>query len=261
MHPTITTRRVSEACILAVAILCLLFIPAIVQAQVKAVITGPKTASLGDLVVLDVSQSQAQKYKWTAVGHSKSFLPVDGGIRLCFASGSAGDFIFALVAAGTNPNGGAEADVALWTITVGTPSPPTPPQPPTPPTPPVPPTPPQPDVTINDAPGIWCLIVHESNDRLPTGQADIISSNAPGSVRDWLNKHCAKDPKGNPQLRIVDKDDPLDRETPQWKAIWQTPGSSIPWIRVVKDGRVLLNQALPPDPATLLTALKAIGGE
>lgn len=236
---------VFAACVLAAAT---------AHGQVKAVITGPKQASLGDLVVLDGSQSQAQKYKWTAVGHGKSFLPVDGGIRLCFASGSPGEYIFALVAAGTNPNGGAEADVALWTVTVGTPTPPTPPTPPQPPTPPTPPAP-------IPAAGLWVLIVEESGarDKLPAGQREIILGTGPGSVRDYLTSHCAKEGQ-QPTFRVLDKDDSLERESSTWREVWARPRSAVPWL-VASNGTEGYEGPLPQTAAECLTILRKIGGQ
>jgi hypothetical protein len=238
--------------ILFAAVLLSAALPA--HAQVKAVVTGPKQASLGDLVVLDGSQSQAQKFKWAAVGHSKSFLPVDGGIRLVFASGAPGEYIFALVAAGTNVNGGAEADVALWTVTVGTPAPPTPPTPVEPPAPPTPPAP-------IPAAGLWVLIVEESGsrDKLPPGQREIILGTGAGSVREYLTGHCAKE--GTQQtFRVLDKDDSIDRESSTWREVWARPRASVPWL-VISNGKEGYEGPLPATAADCLTLLRKFGGQ
>ncbi len=111
--------------------------------QPTAVITGPKEAPVGDLVILDASQSQGLGFLWLLVNSEKSFLPVDGGIRCVFASGSPGRFLFVLVTSGTNNNGGPAAATAKHelNITGGTPPTPTPTPTPTPkPDPTVPPT-------------------------------------------------------------------------------------------------------------------------
>lgn len=84
----------------------------------KAIITGPKEANVGDLVILDASQSTGLSYAWALLASDKTYLPVDGGVRVVFASGTPGEYIFALVAAGQNNNGGAAADVATWTVKV-----------------------------------------------------------------------------------------------------------------------------------------------
>jgi hypothetical protein len=116
--------------------------------DVVAKIVGPTKSEPGDLIVLDASSSvNVDVYKWMLANSSKSFLPVEGGTKLVFASGTPGDYKFILAVAGLH-DGKADLSVAEHIVTNGRPgptppSPPTPPEPnpPTPPTPPVPPTP------------------------------------------------------------------------------------------------------------------------
>lgn len=89
-------------------------------AQCKAVVTGPKESLSGDLVILDASQSQAQKYLWKLLESDKSFLSTDGGLKCIFAAGvdEPRTFHFILVVAGTNANGGPEVDIATHDLLV-----------------------------------------------------------------------------------------------------------------------------------------------
>lgn len=102
----------------------------------KAVIDGPKSASLGDLVILDGSKSQGAGHSWALVGSNKTFLPVDQGTKVVFASGQVGKFTFVLAVAKAD-----KADMAVHVVEITSPAPgPTPP-----PDPPAPgPTPPKP---------------------------------------------------------------------------------------------------------------------
>jgi len=112
------------------------------QQPPTAIITGPKVADAGDLIVLDASASTGSSRLWIqAVAPTpKSFLPVDNGVRCVFATGTPGRYVFVLVVAGTGPNGNALAEIATHEIVVsgGTaPSDPTNPQQPPNQTPPI----------------------------------------------------------------------------------------------------------------------------
>lgn len=95
--------------------------------ELRAVIDAPAKSDPGDLVILDAARSTGAKaFAWALPGSTKTFLPVDGGVRCVFACGSAGRYTFVLaVAAGDK--------VALATHTIeigGAPSPfPNPPAP------------------------------------------------------------------------------------------------------------------------------------
>jgi hypothetical protein len=118
----------------------LLIAAGIAQAQVapKAVITGPKEARCGSLVVLDATESTGTGRLWLlAVSPEEtSFLPVEAGRQCIFASPVAGAYRFVLVVCGTNTNGGPAADMATHTVVLRSPDvPPVPsPVPPSPPT-------------------------------------------------------------------------------------------------------------------------------
>ena len=99
----------------------------------QAVIDGPKTADLGDLVVLDAGRSTAATaFHWILVSHKKTILPVDGGKRCVFASGQPAEYRFVLVVAGADANGKLAVAVAEHAVTIGKPSPPPPIPPPQP---------------------------------------------------------------------------------------------------------------------------------
>ena len=116
--------------------LLLLIASSVAQAQVtpKAVITGPKEARCGSLVVLDATESTGTGRLWLlAVSPEEtSFLPVESGLKCIFASPVAGAYRFVLVVCGNNANGGPAADMATHTVVLRSPdNPPVPPPPPT----------------------------------------------------------------------------------------------------------------------------------
>lgn len=98
----------------------------------RAVITGPKESSTGDMIVLDASASEGLSRIWLLAVSPvpKSFLPVDSGVRCVFATGTAGKYVFVLVVAGANPNGGAAVEMATHEIVVKGMGPDNPPPPP-----------------------------------------------------------------------------------------------------------------------------------
>lgn len=103
-----------------IAVLAGLLFCNVAYSQAKATITGPKESLSGDLVILDASQSQAQKYLWKLLENDKSFLSTDGGLKCIFAAGvdEPRTFHFILVVAGTNANGGPEVDIATHDLLV-----------------------------------------------------------------------------------------------------------------------------------------------
>lgn len=106
--------------------------------QPKAVVTGPREARCGSLVVLDATESVGSGRLWllAVAPEETSFLPVESGLKCIFASPTSGIYRFVLVVAGTNTNGGPAADMATHEIRLtGGVSPPNPPDPPTPPVP------------------------------------------------------------------------------------------------------------------------------
>jgi hypothetical protein len=104
-----------------------------------AVITGPETASPGDLIILDASGSDCDSRKWLLVGSDKSFLQFEEGRKCVFASGVSGRYHFVLATAKQGDSAVSLA-TSIHTITIGTPAP-TPPGPDPQPTPVPPPGP------------------------------------------------------------------------------------------------------------------------
>lgn len=92
-------------------------------AQVTAVIKGPDKSQPGDLVILDAGASNAAKLHWILVNSDKTFLPVDGGKRLVFASGTEKEYRFVLVAAGAGEDGELDVEIAEHVLTIGKPAP------------------------------------------------------------------------------------------------------------------------------------------
>lgn len=106
----------------------------------KAVIAGPTQANPGDLVILDANQSEALGFAWVLTDSDKSFLPVEDGRKVVFASGSAGRYTFVLVAATADDPKKPLIDIARHTLTIGEPPNPGPgPNPPGPNPEPLPP--------------------------------------------------------------------------------------------------------------------------
>jgi len=95
----------------------------------RAVVTGPREARCGSLIVMDASESTGTGRMWLlAVSPEEtSFLPVESGLKCIFASPTSGRYVFVLVVAGTNSNGGPAAEMATHTVTLSgglTPQPP-----------------------------------------------------------------------------------------------------------------------------------------
>lgn len=86
----------------------------------RAVITGPKEAQLGDLIVLNGGESTGTSRLWllAAAPSPKTFMPVNDGRECVFATGTPGDYTFVLVVAGIGVNGNALAQMATHTVKV-----------------------------------------------------------------------------------------------------------------------------------------------
>lgn len=99
----------------------------------RAIVTGPKEARCGALVVLDASASEGVGRLWllAVAPEETSFLPVEAATKCIFASPTPGRYEFVLIVAGTNVNGGPAAEMARHTVTLsgGTIPPPPPPPP------------------------------------------------------------------------------------------------------------------------------------
>jgi hypothetical protein len=67
--------------------------------EAVVVITAPKEVKLGKLVVLDVSESTGNKFKWMVVPETEDFLVIDDGRRAVFSSGVPGEYMFIVACA------------------------------------------------------------------------------------------------------------------------------------------------------------------
>jgi len=184
-----------------VLLILLLFAAPVYATQPRAVITGPKEARPGSLVVLDATESQGLGRLWLmAVSPEEtSFLAVEGGKNCIFASPTPGVYVFVLVVSGTNPNGGPAADMATHTVTLTGPRPPPGPDPKPEPKPdPDDPAPPP-------TPGLHVVIVDDENMRghLPQSQINIFTSI---DLANWLKTNTARAADGNPAFRFSSND-------------------------------------------------------
>jgi hypothetical protein len=138
-----TRRTLAILGVLPIVLAC-----AVAAAQApKAVITGPREARCGALVVLDASESIGMGRLWllAASPEETSFLPVEQALKCIMASPTPGAYRFVLIVSGTDSAGGPAADMATHTVVLrgAEVPPPPPPDEPTDPTKP----PPQPQAT------------------------------------------------------------------------------------------------------------------
>lgn len=68
----------------------------------KVAIQAPEKAVVGQLVILDVSASEAASYSWSVMPATANFLVIDDGKRAVFSHGEAGEFTFVVAAAKDN---------------------------------------------------------------------------------------------------------------------------------------------------------------
>ena len=134
-----TRRTLAILGVLPIVLAC-----ALAAAQTpKAVITGPKEARCGALVVLDASESTGMGRLWllAASPEETSFLPVEQALKCSMASPTPGAYRFVLIVSGTTAAGGPAADMATHTVVLrgADVPPPPPPDDPTDPTKPPPP--------------------------------------------------------------------------------------------------------------------------
>lgn len=61
-------------------------------------ITGPTEAEPGDLVIL-TAEPEAKGYKWAQIPDTGKWLEIEGGRRVVFATGKAGNYVFVLATA------------------------------------------------------------------------------------------------------------------------------------------------------------------
>jgi len=116
-EPTRTSPRL--VFFAAAAAVFLLPLAAFAQ-QPRAVVTGPKEARCGALIVLDGTASEGVGRLWllAVAPEETSFLPVESATKCIFASPTPGRYEFVLIVAGTNSNGDAAAEMTRHTVTL-----------------------------------------------------------------------------------------------------------------------------------------------
>lgn len=232
------------AVLLAVPLLAALATAAADAQQPRAVITGPREARCGALVVLDATASEGLGRLWVlaAAPEETTFLPVDSSTKCLFASPVAGRYEFVLIVSGTNANGGPAAEIARHSVTLrgSTPPPPPPPDEPTDPT--------QPPETM----GAATLIVLRINQDLTADQAATLTK-----LRTWSDAR----PNQVSQLEFSPED--TDARVAQYVAKLPA-GQDLPYVFLVRqrrDGRgavILWKGPLPNQPADLQTRIEAL---
>jgi hypothetical protein len=171
----------------------------------KAVITGPKESREGDLVILDATQSQGQKYIWEMAETDKSFAQVENNTKVFFSAGldpepdgtvKPREFHFFLCVGGTNANGSPEISLAKHTVVIKPRY--------------MPPRPNPPGPTPNPTPGpgvtVSALILYESADSNPDFQAllQVIRNSPELSKKILLIDKDAQTPDGMPLKKAVE---------------------------------------------------------
>ncbi len=224
----------------------LLIASSVVQAQVapKAVITGPKDARCGSLVVLDASESTGTGRLWLlAVSPEEtSFLPVESGLKCIFASPVAGSYRFVLVVCGTNTNGGPAADMATHTVVLRGPD-----------VPPDPPDPPVPPVQVGRR---LIVILRESSDSNRQAATLVLQLRTDETFLERLRT------KNHPPPLVLDK----DSESPLVTRLRQEAGPSpLPLLFVVDysagaEGQTLLKVPMPATLEGVVESLAKAGG-
>ena len=96
--------------------LCFLLICSPLFAQSKAIVSGPSTAVVGDLVSLDAAVSTGEVFKWTFIGIEapRQSILYSEGLRLAFIPEKPGTYTILLAAADSTPS----VDATIHTITI-----------------------------------------------------------------------------------------------------------------------------------------------
>jgi len=215
-------------------------------AQVTARIAGPKEAELGDLIILDGSNSTGTAFHWELLNSGKTFLPVDGGQKVVFASGQPGKYLFALIVAGADNNQRLEIKIARHEVTIGKPQPE--PEP-------------KPDPTPGPAPGPrLALIIHESAAATVESQA-LFTALRTGEPAAYLKAKAHR-------LLILDQDTTDGKNAPTLAA-WRTeltkrnqrlPALILTPATDFSPAAAIAVVDLPPTAAAVVEAIKAAGG-
>jgi hypothetical protein len=247
-HNTTTHRRAFAA--VAAFIIAAAAATAAAQAQVAAVITGPKEAEPGDLIILDATRSTGTAYHWELINSSKTFLPVENGTKAVFAAGQPGKYLFVLIVAGADNNQRLEIKIARHEVQIGRPPAPDP-QPPRPP-----------DPTPGPAPGPrLALIIHETAQATVERQA-MFTALRTGDPAAYLKSKSHR-------LLILDQDTTDGQNAPiltAWRTELTRRNQKLPALIILPNGADFSPAAalavgdLPPTAAAVLEAIKANGG-
>jgi hypothetical protein len=221
-------------------------------------IEGPSSATPGDLIVLE-ARGDSEAVRWFLGNSSKTFLPVDGGKRVVFASGTPGEYRFFAVGA-TVDAGKISLDDDTHTVVIGTPGPaPVPPNPTPTPTPvPVPPeptpTPPNPSPVIpDDAFGNVGRLTFDTVAKF--GQSARSKAPATGSLYCEAAARLAGD--GDPARLFVNVSAAMAWLKQERTATWGTDAAE--WQKFVDTIAVPWNERWPMDKATAAEFLDAVG--
>lgn len=160
----------------------ILLLPSQGIGEVVAVIKAPTRVNIGDLVVLDSSESRGDNQIWIVDPKAEGrYLELEK--RIVFAIGTAGNYEFQLIVADTSAN----IDQVKHVVQVGeVTAPPVTPAPPTPPNPPTPPAPPS-DTSVLDAVRAATKAINDPQTAQALRQALIsLPEKTPGAVQDKI---------------------------------------------------------------------------
>ncbi len=224
-------------------------------------IEGPTVALPGDLIVLEAT-GEHDSVRWFLGNSPKTFLPVDGGKRVVFASGTPGEYRFFAVGA-TVDAGKISLDDDTHTVVIGNPGPaPVPPNPnptpvpvPVPPTPPTPPTPPSPPAPVipDDSFGNVGRLTFDTVAKF--GQSARSKAPATGALYCEAASRLAGD--GDPARLFVNVTAAMAWLKQERAATWGTDAAE--WQKFVETIAVPWNERWPMDKATSAEFLDAVG--
>lgn len=219
-------------------------------AQVTATIEGPAERRPGVLVILDASQSKAQKLKWVMIGAPPdAFFTFEDGRKCVFSWDIPGEYRFVLIAAGPDKDGQLGIAIAEKTVKLVGPAP-IPPNP----TPGPGPTPTPGPVTSGKK---TAVILRETADQTPE-MARMVVSLRTGPTQSYLSS------KGH-QLLILDKDSKDENgQVPATLARVQqaTAGKPLPQLVILDQatGAVQSVEPLGSNPDFVVELIKRTGG-
>jgi len=68
----------------------------------KTILTAPKTVEIGELIILDASQSEAASFEWKVIPETPNFIIIESGERAFFSSSIVGKYLFIVATANGN---------------------------------------------------------------------------------------------------------------------------------------------------------------